>query len=328
MKPVHLLAALCALPLVACSDKPDGTTSSGGDSNGDDGKSDEGGFWAVGERGAMLRLALDGEASTYPLELHSDLRAISCKGADQAVVAGAAGVVLTTFDAGASWDRIEVGAELELRAVALSAARVGYIVGDGVVLRSQDDSRSWSPLELAAHDWTAVTTTGTGEVALLTTAAGQIFRLQDDAITEVYSGDGGLLTGVAITPAGDDAVAVGHAGALLRSGDGGLTWTAELPATTRDLHAVRIAGDASLIVAVGEAGTVVRIGADDTAVRELLDPALALRALHLSTTHGHAVGDDGVVFSTHDAGRTWEPLAAASEHDLLGLDDLHGEPHL
>ena len=193
---------------------------------------------------------------------------------------------------------------------------------------SPDDGRSWAPLAVAAHDWTAVTTTGTGATALLTSAAGEIFRLHEGELTRVHAGDGALLTGVAITPDGDDAVAVGHAGALLRSSDGGLRWSAELPATTRDLHAVRIAADASQIVAVGEAGTVVRIAADDTSVTELLDPALALRALHLGQHHGHAVGDDGVVFTTHDAGRSWEPVAVDLEVDLLGLDDLHGEPHL
>ena len=121
---------------------------------------------------------------------------------------------------------------------------------------------------------------------------------------------------------------VGQAGLLLRSDDGGLTWRAELPATTRDLHAVRIAGDNSLVLAVGQAGTVVRIAQDDTSVTELLDASLSLRALHLSTSHGHAVGDDGVMFSTHDQGRSWEPIALGLETDLLGLDDLHGEPHL
>lgn len=325
-----LFALGCSLTLAACAaDKPDDTTKgdSGGDTNNDTG-SDEGGFWAVGAGGKMIRLDHDGEAAFYPLELSDDLRAIACKGRDQAVVAGAAGVVLTTLDAGQSWDRVAVDPGLELRAVALSAGYTGYIVGDGVVLRSQDDSRTWTPLAVEAHDWTAVSTTAIGKTALLTTAGGQIFRLQDDALTQVHAGDGALLTGVAITPDGRHAVAVGHTGALLRSDDGGLTWSAELPATSRDLLAVRIAADASQVVAVGEAGTVVRIADDDTAVTQLLDPALSLRALHLGSGHGHAVGDDGVVFVTHDAGRSWEPVSVDLDVDLLGLDDLHGEPHL
>lgn len=317
-----LLALACALTLVACNDGPDKGSSS------NTGGSGSGGSWAVGERGAMVRLDGDGDITFYPLELGDDLRAIACKGRDQAVVAGAAGVVLTTGDAGVTWNRLDIGGAVELRAVALGDGDRGYIVGDGVALRTLDDSLSWDPLPIAAHDWTAVATDVSGELALLTSAAGDIFRLDDTTLTQVHAGDGSLLTGVALTPDGDHAVAVGQAGLLLRSDDGGLTWRAELPATTRDLHAVRIAGDNSLVLAVGQAGTVVRIAQDDTSVTELLDASLSLRALHLSTSHGHAVGDDGVMFSTHDQGRSWEPIALGLETDLLGLDDLHGEPHL
>lgn len=314
--------ALACLALAACNDGPDKSTTSNTSGSG------SGGSWAVGERGAMVRLDPDGEVAFYPLELGEDLRAIACKGRDQAVVAGAAGVVLTTVDAGATWQRIDIGGAAELRAVALSDGDRGYIVGDGLALRTLDDSLSWDPLPIDAHDWTSVATNVSGMTALLTSAAGQIFRLEDTTLTQVHAGDGSLLTGVALTPDGEHAVAVGQAGLLLRSDDGGRSWHAELPATTRDLHAVRMASDASLILAVGQAGTVVRIAADDTSVRELLDPALSLRAIHLSTSHGHAVGDDGVMLGTHDQGRTWEPIALGLEQDLFGLDDLHGEPHL
>jgi photosystem II stability/assembly factor-like uncharacterized protein len=317
-----LLTLACALTLAACNDGPDkGTTTNTG--------SGSGGSWAVGQRGAMVRLDPEGDIAFYPLEIDDDLRAIACKGHEQAVVAGAGGVVLTTVDAGVTWNRIDIGGSAELRAVALSEGDRGYIVGDGVALRTQDDSLTWETLPIDPHDWSAVATNVSGKLTLLTSAAGDIYRLDETTtLTQVHAGDGSVLTGVALTPDGQHAVAVGQAGLLLRSDDAGTTWRAELPATTRDLHAVRIAGDASLILAVGQAGTVVRIAQDDTAVSELLDPALSLRAIHLSQSHGHAVGDDGVMFSTHDHGRTWEPIALGLEQDLLGLDDLHGEPHL
>ena len=321
-----LLASILSLGLFACSDgpdKPSKTTNDTGDDSGDPPSA-----WAVGEEGLMLRVGADNQPSQYPLELDVDLRAIACKGAEQAVVAGAGGVVLTTYDGGREWQRLDVPNAPELRAVALSASTLGYVAGDGVVLRSEDDAHSWDLLPIAAHDWTAVTTTAAGTTVLLASAAGELFRLQDTELTRVYAGSVAL-RGVAITPDGSEAVAVGDAGLLLLSSDGGLQWAPEPLTTARDLHAVRISGDASLIVAVGAAGTVVRLGPDDLAVSELLDPALSLRGLHLDHHgHGHAVGDHGVLVETHDAGITWAPIDLGLETNLLGLDDLHGEAHL
>lgn len=347
MRALPLLASLLTLGLVACDsgpDKPKSTTDTGDTDDSDGGSTggadtggvttgtdtgDEPSFWAVGEEGLMLRMGADNQASRYPLDLDLDLRAIACKGATQAVVAGAGGLVLSTRDGGRAWDRLDVPEAPELRAVALSAGPLGYIAGDGLVLRSEDDARSWQPLPIAAHQWTAVSTTATGATVLLASAAGELFRLQETELTRVHAGTGAALRGVAITPDGREAVAVGDTGLLLRSSDGGEQWAPEPLTTARDLHAVRIAGDASLIVAIGAAGTVVRLGRDDLAVHELLDPALSLRALHLDHHgHGHAVGDHGVLLATHDAGLSWTPIELDLELDLLGLDDLHGEAHL
>lgn len=340
LKPLPLLASILSFGPVACDDGPDKPTTTtttgddttgttGGDTTGGDTTGDPPSYWAVGEEGMMLRVGADHQPSQYPLELDVDLRAIACKGAEQAVVAGAGGLVLTTIDGGQQWTRQDIEDAPELRAVALSAGAIGYIAGDGIVLRSQDDARSWTALPIAAHDWTAVSTTATGATVLLASAAGELFRLRDDELTRVYAGTGVPLRGVAITPDGAGAVAVGDAGRLLRSDDGGEQWTPEVLSTARDLQAVRISGDASLIVAVGAAGTIVRFGRDDVAVSELLDPALSLRALHLDQSgHGHAVGDHGVMFETHDAGLAWAPIEHGFTSDLLGLDDLHGEAHL
>ena len=191
MKSLPLLASILSFGLVACDSGPDkpstsssgSTSGSSGDTGGtsDTGTSDTGnepppGSWAVGEAGLMLRVGADHSLSQYPLGLDVDLRAIACKGSEQAVVAGAGGLVLTTIDGGQQWTRIDVPDAPELRAVALSAGAPGYIAGDGVVLRSQDDARTWAPLAIAAHDWTAVSTTATGATVLLASAAGELYR--------------------------------------------------------------------------------------------------------------------------------------------------------
>lgn len=313
--------ALLALTLAcACNnDRDDKTSDSGGDG---------GGFWAVGEDATMVRLTHDGAVSQYPLEAEGDLLAIACKGHSEAVAVGEGGLAIRTDDGGMTWSPIEVPTQATLRAVALSGGTGAYIAGSQVLLRSEDQGRSFTAVPDAAGEWTAVTTTAAGRRAWVASASGEIWQLDEAGLAKVHS-DGRRLTGLAATPDGAQVVAVGEAGALLRSLDGGASWAAVETPTQRDLHAVRVAGDGSVVVAVGGAGVVLRIDDAGISSEEHLDPARALRALHLSSDgHGHAVGDGGAVLATHDAGVRWEAVAVDLDVALFGLDDLHGEPHL
>lgn len=288
-----------------------------------------GGGWAVGEDATMVRIDPVGAVSFYPLEAEGDLRAIACKGADTAVAVGDDGLVVRTEDGGRSWARVDVGTRAALRAVALSGGTAAYAVGADIVLRSDDEGRGFSVVPGGEGEWTAVTTTAAGARAWLASAAGEVWRLDGEALAPVFTNSEGPLAGIAATPDGRHVVAVGAGGLVLRSDDEGASWSSVAAPTVRDLHAVRISRDAAEVVAVGAAGVVLRLGGAGAVAEEHLDEALALRALHLSADgHGHAVGDFGVALATHNLGARWEPLALGLEVALYGLDDLHGEPHL
>ncbi|MDC0720801.1 WD40/YVTN/BNR-like repeat-containing protein [Nannocystis bainbridge] len=307
-------------PLVGCNDDDKKNTSTSGGS----------GAWAVGEDATMVRLNPEGDVWYYPLEVEGDLRAIACKGEATGVAVGDDGVVLRTDDSGETWKTIDVGTRAPLRAVILSGTTPAYIAGDGIVLRSDDDGHSFRAVPDAEADFTSVTTTAKGTYAWLTTASGQIWQLDGEVLKPVFTTSEGPLSGIAVTPDGESMVAVGAGGLVVRSDDGGAHWSSLPTPTRRDLHAVRISRTADLVVAVGAAGVVLRL--DDNlgdSAQELLEPGLALRALHLAIDgQGQAVGDHGVVLRSHDAGVAWEALDLGLEEALFGLDDLHGEPHL
>lgn len=314
------ILALLMIPAFGCKgdDDKDSSTSNG-----------SGGAWAVGEDATMIRVDPAGDVLFYPLETEGDLLAIACKGSEVAVAVGEDGVVLRTEDGGTKWRQIDVGTRSLLRAVALSGGTGAYVAGSDIVLRSDDEGRSFSAVPDAEGEWTAVTTTAAGTLAWLTTAEGEVWRLEGETIAPVFTTSEGPLSGIAATPDGAHVVAVGAGGLMLRSDDGGTVWSTVTAPTQRDLHAVRIASEADLVIAVGAAGVVLRIDDQGASAEELLAPELALRALHLSSGgHGHAVGDFGVALDTHDAGVNWAPLELGLEQGLFGLDDLHGEPHL
>jgi photosystem II stability/assembly factor-like uncharacterized protein len=144
----------------------------------------------------------------------------------------------------------------------------------------------------------------------------------------VFASEGAAFHGLAATPHGDRAVAVGSAGLVVVSDDGGASWAPIDVPTVRDLYAARISSDGSEIIAVGDAGVVVTIDASGVSATEQLDAALALRGLHMHAAgSGHAVGDAGIVLFTADVGRSWTAIETGTDVILRGVDDVHLGAH-
>ncbi len=319
------VAVLAAFVLAGCpkddDDDDDGTGS------GDDGSS-----WLVGDDGEMLRLK-NGVVEPYALAEDADLEAIACLGASAAWVVGSAGTVISTVDAGVTWQRHELGIAGDLHAVAIGEGHHGgeavvVIAGDDGIVLARRGAGEFTEVAAPEVDWTAVATNETGSVIVLAGADGSLWRSQDGAATEVFALDGAAFHGLGGTHAGDRLVAVGSGGLVVRSDDAGASWSEIGVPTTRDLHAVRMSSDGTAIMAVGDAGVVVTIDAGGIAASEQLDPALALRGLHMhSSGSGHAVGDAGIVLHTTDVGRSWAPIDSGTDAILRGLDDVRLGAH-
>lgn len=106
---------------------------------------------------------------------------------------------------------------------------------------------------------------------------------------------------------GPNRMAVGAAGAVRQSGDGGKTWaTFTLPTQGRSLFA--LTGQGRTRVAVGQSGLIFRT--DDAAQWHLVASGTQSRlmAVHMSSRGlAYAVGAFGTVLRSADAGKTWQP---------------------
>lgn len=209
-----------------------------------------------------------------------------CFDARGAVAVGAAGVVLASRDAGASWQpqpqeatalallgvactdqrrlavgqagivlvddgngwrKVESGTEQRLLAVAMNDTGLAVAVGGfGAVMLSRDRGESWEPV---AFDWPAL--------------------VEDFAEPHLYD----------VAVAEDGAITlVGEFEMVMRSPDGGATWAR--------VHK----GDASLFgLHIGPSGV------------------------------GYAVGQEGRILRSADGGASWEALAAPVDAPLLGV---------
>jgi photosystem II stability/assembly factor-like uncharacterized protein len=126
--------------------------------------------------------------------------------------------------------------------------------------------------------------------------------------------------------AGDTCYASGNAGTLLKSGDGGATWTGVVTGVQQDLPLVRIIGGKADSVVTG-GGCVLRRSDDGGKTFTRLPftardsgPASVAAVVFPSSSVGYLVLQNGAVLSTADGGRTFSRKTAVpggTVNDLL-----------
>jgi photosystem II stability/assembly factor-like uncharacterized protein len=186
-----------------------------------------------------------------PLPTTPLLEAVGTFGDTGLVVAGAGAAVAVSNDGGVKWTDISARGltSATLSGVAFTDAQHGVVVGrSGTILVGAPD-------KLGAFAWNAAT------------------RPAD------VTGD---LRDVALS--GTVGYAVGVGGVILKTADGGATWTHESAPTTADLNAVAVSADGSVAAAVGAQGTLLvnQTGSwearDTGTTAELIDVALPAAA--------------------------------------------------
>ena len=98
--------------------------------------------------GAALLLACsggegDGEPGPHPVWPGSDLVAVEVIDKDDVIVVAATGEIYLGSDSGLSWQRAHVPAVAGLRSISMADRNSGWVVGDGVILRTDEGGSSW-----------------------------------------------------------------------------------------------------------------------------------------------------------------------------------------
>src|SRR5439155_26446050 len=128
---------------------------------------------------------------------------------------------------------------------------------------------------------------------------------------------GNNLRGASFVDANTGTV-VGDYGTIVRTTDGGNSWTIQVSGTTQNLRAVSFI-DANNGTAVGEGGTI--LGTADGGANwmpQTSGTTLQLRGVSLSdANNGTAVGEGGTILRTTDGGNSWLPQSSGTPNTLL-----------
>lgn len=196
------------------------------------------------------------------------LRDLSAFGTTGLVACGDEGRIAVSTDGGATWvTRVPPGFEAAtFTAVAFNASGRGVVASGGLLLVSTDLGRTWH-----------------APVLISPVPGGQIF----DVVLRGATG-----------------YAVGEAGLVLATRDGGDTWQADAPPAVNDIQAVAIAGDGTVVAGTGGGEVLTRVEGTWAVATVVAEPVLAVAAVSLP-----AWGDGK------------PDLLAAAGSTLLGSDD-------
>ncbi|MGK9063732.1 WD40/YVTN/BNR-like repeat-containing protein [Stutzerimonas chloritidismutans] len=236
---------------------------------------------------------------------------------DRLVAVGERGLILLSDDNGTSWRQAPVPVSIGLTAVQFPTPRVGWAVGHfGTVLHSRDAGETWQ-VQLTGEEAAARVL---AEAQALPDAAEGSKAARANAERLVEEGPDKPFLGVLFSDERNGLV-VGAFNLILRTTDGGQTWTslsAQLDNPgARHLYAIAAGGDSLYIV--GEEGRVYR--SDDNGARftRLRTPYQGSYFTVSASDSGAVVvaGLRGNAFRSTDRGETWAAIELPSAASVV-----------
>lgn len=247
----------------------------------------------------------------------------------EAIVSGDAGITYRTTNAGSTWVRMNIpntGAITEI--VALDSNHLTFVSEKAAAFATSDGGATWvNAMAADTRDTPLDTAVVDGDTMLSSEAFGRVALSNDGGVTsDVIATSMGpyAVRGVAIHGSGTDdgteqLFAVGDAGRISISRDGGSSWSSPASGTTQPLWDVDVRSDGTAL-AVGEGGTILRSTDWGSSWTSVGAATATLRAVTLRANGtAIAVGIGGLIRRSTDSGASWSTRASTTTTDLVDL---------
>lgn len=269
-----------------------------------------------------------------------DLVAVYFTSSDTGWVAGDAGFLAFTEDAGRSWRRVELSTTEDINEIYFRNDNNGYLVAGRKMFLTNDGGKTWNETRIYRP----------GEFRNLTPeflsirfadkkrgiAVGSLLRKvrNEEIVVEslvMRTEDGGETWSRVIVPTkselfhldfdGSSRVWIaGDNGVILHSGDGGRTFVKQNTGTKQPIYNVDFR-DSKNGYAVGKAGTILRTengGETWELVRSRFTESL-MRVDFADDKNGWIVGYKGTILRSSDKGKTWIRQESGTTENFYGL---------
>lgn len=215
----------------------------------------------------------------------------------------------------------------------------GVAVGaGGAVLSSTDGGLSWRREAQSATELALLAVARSGTHTIAVGQMGTILLQGPQGWQRVDSGVPARLLSIGVNANGI-AVAGGQFGTVLRSSDGGNSWTSAAPdwlamasadhfGTGEPTIYAAVVENSGRVTIAGEFGVIMRSEDGGKSWRTIrpVDPAApTLSALYITAAgsgNSYAVGQSGELLVSGDGGETWQRRPTPTDHNLLGVAAL------
>jgi photosystem II stability/assembly factor-like uncharacterized protein len=289
--------------------------------------------YAAGDFGTLLKTS-DGGASWSGLAVGSfqQLDVVQALDADT-VFAGGGCVARRSTDGGRTFTAVrftavERGCKVGLRDLSFVSADVGYLLlDDGSVFATTDGGTQFAPRTAVPETRAAGGFAEPGAVAFLdarsgfAASGGRLFATLDGGVSwRLVAADARAIRAIRFSDAAH-GFAVGNGGLVLRSDDGGATWTPKDLGVGADYTSIRCTGTRLCVLSTAAGTQLVRTTdagqTPGTVVTAATDPIHA--AAFASPTRVVAAGEHGTTVVSDDAGVRFAPVGARISGSFTAL---------
>ena len=213
----------------------------------------------------------------------------------------------------------------------------GVAVGEyGLIVETDDGGQHWKTVPQAETDLAMLSVSRRGTHTVAVGQSGLVMVEESPGQWKKYSaGPDARLLGVSVNSSGV-AIAVGQFGTVLKSADGGHTWSDAKPdwnaMASADtfgtgeptMYAVNV-DDNNVVTIAGEYGVIMRSNDGGTTwspIRKTDPNAATIFAMSIAKAgegRSFAVGQAGEVLTSDDGGATWERHPANTQQNFLGV---------
>jgi len=279
--------------------------------------------WAVGYNGTILQ-NIDGAGNNwYPLNSGTTKQLLSVFFFDQlnGWTVGQDQTILRTTDGGTNWNSVSPTGSDHYFSVYFTSLLNGWIAGAtgsfGIILKTTDGGSIWTN--------SLIPTSRMNSIKFIDENTGCVVGDEGRIYT---TSNGGADWNLAVSNTTSDmrdfymnssgeGWAVGYDGTIIHTTNYGSNWNVETSPTSQTLYGIE--GD----YVVGWAGTILQRGVNWEIVSEGYTNNLRAIEFDIFTDDGYAVGDNGLILKTSDAGNTWLPEDSLTNYDLYDVEALY-----